>query len=66
MPGLGYFQVLKQIRMRTRPEEKQLQLFLLDPVHKQPVRLDMAFPEAGIVASQLMVPVLGIQLFSGS
>ena len=52
--------------MRTRPEEKQLQLFLLDPVHKQPVRLDMAFPEAGIVAGQIMVPVLGIQLFSGS
>ena len=34
--------------------------------HKQPVRLDMAFPEAGIVAGQIMVPVLGIQLFSGS
>ena len=36
---------------------------ILDGIDKKPVRLDMTFPEAGIIARQQVVPELLIQRF---
>lgn len=36
---------------------------ILDGIDKKPVRLDMTFPEAGIIARQRVVPELLIQRF---
>ena len=51
--------------MSTGARKEKDEPILMDPVHKQPIGLDVAFAEAGIISGQRMILVYGRKLFAG-
>ena len=44
--------------MRAGSGQKEDQISVINAINKQPVRLDVAFPEVGIIAGQCMIHIL--------
>ena len=50
--------------MRASPGEGQQQTAVINAIHKQPVRLYMAFPIADVIAGKRMIAILCGQLLA--